>query len=99
MINMINMINANIRKIRTVNLNERGQIVIPEDIRKDFGLDKTATLVMIEKGDEIVLRRESDVLRLIGEEKFWIALSREGMKSAWDKEDEVWDKIYKNLGK
>jgi len=88
------------RKIRTVNLNERGQIVIPEDVRKDFGLEGAATLVLIEKRGEIVLKKESDVLDAIeGEDKFWSILQRESIKKAWTKEDEVWDKIYKEMGK
>lgn len=91
---MTNMTNTNIKKLRTVNLNERGQIVIPEDIRKDFGLEEAATLVIMERGNEIVLRKESDVLKLIDEDKFWRLLSREGLESAWSKEDDVWDKIY-----
>ena len=84
------------RRLRTVSLNERGQIVIPEDIRKDFGLEKNATLVIIEKGDELVLKKESDVLTAIeDEDKTWKFFSMESMKRAWSKEDEIWDKIYK----
>lgn len=90
------MYNQKIKKLRTVNLNERGQIVIPEDIRKDFGLEASSTLVMMEKGNEIVIKKESDVLQAMEEDKFWAALSAESMKNAWSKEDEIWDKIYKD---
>lgn len=86
----------NIKKLRTVNLNERGQIVIPEDIRVDFGIENATTLIIMEKEGEIVLKKESDVLEAIeNEDKFWKILSREAMKRAWSKEDEVWDKFYK----
>ena len=92
------MMNTNIKKIRTVNLNERGQIVIPEDIRKDFGIVGTATLVLIEKNDEIVLKKESDVLGAIeSEDKFWNFMQGESIKKAWNKEDKVWDKVYKEM--
>lgn len=95
---MINMINT--KKIRTVNLNERGQIVIPEDVRKDFGIEGTTTLVLIERKGEIVLKKESDVLEAIeSEDKFWKFLSIEAMRKAWNKEDEVWDKIYNEMSK
>lgn len=94
------MIKTHIKKLRTVNLNERGQIVIPEDVRKDFGLDKATTLVLIEKKGEIVLKKESDVLNAIeGEDRFWNALQGEAIKKAWSKEDEVWDKIYRDSNK
>jgi len=87
-------------KIRTVSVNERGQIVIPEDIRKDFGISAASTLVIIERKGEIVLKKESDILEAIeDEDRFWKALSPEAMKKAWSKEDEIWDKIYKERSK
>jgi len=94
------MNNKVIKRLRTVNLNERGQIVIPEDIRKDFGLEVPGTLVIIEKGDELILKKESDVLTAMeGEDKFWGYFSIEAMKRAWSKEDEVWDKVFKQSSK
>ena len=84
------------RKMRTVSVNSRGQLVIPEDIRKDFGIGGGTTLVMIEAGDELVLRKESEVIAAI-EDKFWSALSRLAMRDAWSKEDEVWDKFARNI--
>lgn len=59
------MTNTTIKKIRTVSLNDRGQIVIPEDIRKDFGIEGSSILVLIERDGEIVLRRERDILDTI----------------------------------
>ena len=92
------MTKTNIKKIRTVNLNERGQMVIPEDVRKDFGIDRATTLVLIERKGEIVLKKESDILEAIeDEERFWSVLQKEAMKKAWGKEDEIWDKVYKEM--
>ncbi|MBI2084051.1 MAG: AbrB/MazE/SpoVT family DNA-binding domain-containing protein [Candidatus Aenigmarchaeota archaeon] len=83
-------------RIRTVNISERGQLVVPEDIRKDLGIKGEETLVLIEKGDEIVLKRESDVLKMMGsEDAFWKTLSEKIMERAWEKEDEIWDSISK----
>ena len=83
-------------KIRTVNISNRGQLVVPEDIRKDLGIKGEATLVLIEKNGEIVLRKESDILRAIeGEDLFWKRLSQETLERAWEKEDEIWDDIAK----
>ena len=90
------MNSTNSKRIRTVIVNDRGQIVIPEEVRKDFGIDKASTLVLIERKKEILLRKESDVLeRLEEDDKFWKSLSRESLKRAWSKEDAVWDKIYR----
>ncbi|MFH0837580.1 MAG: AbrB/MazE/SpoVT family DNA-binding domain-containing protein [Candidatus Aenigmatarchaeota archaeon] len=82
------------KRIRTVIVNDRGQIVIPEDIRKDLGIGNASTLVMIEHKNEIILRREQDILSAIdNEETFWKSHIISSMKKAWYKEDEIWDKL------
>jgi len=48
-------------RIRTVTMSERGQIVIPEDMRKDLRLSGKEALVLIERGNELLMRKESDV--------------------------------------
>lgn len=84
-----------IKKIRTVQVNQRGQIVIPEEIRKDFAIGENTTLVMLEENNQIIIKKESEVLKVMdNEEKFWDVIRKESMKNAWTKEDEVWDKIY-----
>ena len=94
------MNNKNIKRMRTISLNERGQIVIPEDIRKDFGMGRDTTLVLIERENEIVLRMESDILKILDDEHdFWRKLQRESIKNAWSKEDEIWDKVFNKLNK
>ena len=82
-------------KLRTVSVNERGQIVIPEDIRKDFGIDENTTLVMIERGEELVIKKETDILSALeNEDKFWRTLSNNVLPKMWSEEDKIWDKIY-----
>ena len=82
-------------KIRTVNIGSRGQLVVPEDIRKDMEIKGETTLVLIERRGEIVLKKESDVLKAMEEGTFWKRLSEEAMERAWTKEDEIWDDIAK----
>lgn len=82
-------------KLRTVKVNERGQIVIPEEFRKDLGIKTDSTLVLIEKKDEIILKKEAGVLKELEEENnFWRKITEESFRKAWDKEDEIWDEIY-----
>ena len=57
---MISMINA---KIKTVTMNERGVIVIPEEMRQDMGLEGKTTLVLIESGNQIIMKKESEIVR------------------------------------
>lgn len=90
------MNSKNNRKIRTVSINDRGQLVIPEDIRNDFGIKGNSTLVMIKKDNELVIKKEAEILDTIEkEDSFWKAISRESLKGAWGKEDEIWNEIAK----
>lgn len=86
-------------KIRTVAMNERGVIVIPEETRHDLKLSGKTTLVLIQKGSEIVLKKEDDVARMLasGEEEDWKRLSEASMRRAWGKEDDVWDEVAKKM--
>lgn len=71
--------------------------MIPEDIRKDFGIGKNSTLVLIERKKELLIKKEDDVLGKIEEAEedgHWKSISREAFKRAWSEEDDVWDKIY-----
>ncbi len=85
-------------RIRTVNVNERGQIVIPEDIRRDLGIVDSTTLVMIEKEGEILIRKESDVISALDDDLFWKSVARESLERAWSEEDGTWNKIAKKDG-
>ncbi len=96
---MINVISMNKMKIKTVMMNARGVIVIPQEIREDLQLENGASLVLIETNNEIILKKEEDVARALTnhEDKIWKKLSEESLKRAWEKEDEVWDKLAKKL--
>jgi len=90
---MNSVISMNAR-IRTVLMNDRGQIVIPEEIRNDLKMKPKETLVLIEKDGEITIRKESSVAEeIVNEDEFWSKLSEKSLENAWGKEDKVWDKI------
>lgn len=91
------MISMNKMKIKTVTMNERGIIVIPEEIRKDLDLEGKTTLVLIESDNEIILKKEEDVVKLVicDEDEVWKRLSLESLQRAWEAEDTVWDEIAK----
>ena len=52
--------------MRTVVANERGQIVIPDEIRKDMGIGKGTALVLVQKGSEIIIKLEREFLEGMG---------------------------------
>lgn len=88
------MINMTVR-IRSVPVNSRGQIVIPEDMRKSLGIAGGSSVVLIEKDDEITIRTEGSVAKeILSEDDFWQGIAAESMKRAWSKEDEIWDELF-----
>ena len=92
---MISMTDMKIR-IRSVSMNSRGQIVIPEEFRKNLGLSHEEALILIEKNGEITMRKESSVAKNIdSEEGFWQRIAEESLENAWAKEDKKWEKIAK----
>lgn len=46
-------------QVSTTKLSSRGQVVIPEEIRKNLGLEAGARFVVLGKGDTVVLKRIS----------------------------------------
>ena len=43
--------------IATTKLSSKGQVVIPEDVRKELGLEPGAQFVVIGEGDVVILKR------------------------------------------
>lgn len=78
--------------LRAVRVNERGQLVIPEEVRTALGIEGGTVLVLVKRGDEIVLRREEDVLKEL--EDSWRKITHRALERAWEDEDEVWDDHY-----
>lgn len=81
------------RRLRSVIVNDRGQIVIPEDMRKNMDIKEADTLILIERDGEIIVKKEEDIISAVGEDEFWRVVFRASLIRAWEKEDEVWDEI------
>ena len=85
--------------IGIVNVSSRGQIVIPEKMRKDLGIKEGSKLIAIEKDGALILKKESDVVNKLegtgkGEESGWLALAEKSLSSLWDnkKDEKAWSK-------
>ena len=82
--------------LKTIKLSEKGQISIPKDIRKGMRLKKGDKLVLVAKGDQLILQKADSFLKKagIGEESIGtMLLSEETLKKDWDNEyDERWNK-------
>ena len=82
-----------------VNVSSRGQIVIPEQIRKSLGIKEGSKLVAIEKDGTLILKKESDIMKNLDsldrkEESGWLALAEQSLSSIWGnkKDEKVWSR-------
>ena len=82
--------------IKTIKLSEKGQISIPKDIRKGMHLKKGDKLVLITKGEQLILQKADMMLKNLNIDKESIGtmmLSEDTLKKDWDnKYDERWNK-------
>lgn len=88
----MNMSTSQSDMLRSVSVNDRGQLVIPEEMREELGIEGGSVLVLVKRGNEIVLRREEDVLDEL--DRFWRGVAERSLERAWGEEDEVWDEYF-----
>lgn len=78
--------------VRSIKVSEKGQIAIPLDIRKQAGINKGDSLILIQENGKIMLEKESKKLK----DDFSDLLKHSEVvaEELWrNKEDEIWDKI------
>lgn len=82
-----------------VTMSSRGQLVIPERVRKRHKMREGMRLILLEEGDKLILEKEEALKKLLKkrkdeEEKGWLMLAEQSFKEVWDneKDDAVWEK-------
>ena len=82
-------------KFKTIRVSEKGQISIPSDIRKELDIKKGEQLLLVKKGDKILIEKSSKFSRKFSSEfNFMLKHAEKVAKKLWgNKEDEVWDKL------
>jgi len=84
--------------IEVIHVSSRGQIVIPEKVRKHLGIKPGSKLILLEKGGTILLKREEQVMQHLEdphqETIGWMAVAEKSLKEVWDnpKDEEAWKK-------
>ena len=82
--------------LRTIKLSEKGQISIPKEIRKDMRLKKGDKLVLMTKGEQLIVQKADVLLKKLGIQEESIGTmraSQETLHKDWDnKYDERWNK-------
>lgn len=82
-------------KFKTIKVSEKGQIAIPSDIRKEMKIKKGEELLLVKKGDKILIEKSSRASRRFSSEfNFMLKHAEKVAKKLWgSKEDEIWDKL------
>lgn len=82
-------------KFKTVRVSEKGQIAIPSDIRKELEIRKGEELLLVKKGDKILIGKASKASKKFeGEFNFMLKHAEKVAKKLWEnKEDDIWDKV------
>ncbi|GEM_PF-1132318 len=93
----INKFELTNKMIDIIHVSSRGQIVIPERVRKHFGIKAGSKLFLVEKDNSLVLKKEEDVAKHLDEDERkeivgWLSLSEKALKDVWDnpKDNEIW---------
>ena len=88
-----------------ISVSSKGQIVIPERVRKYLKINAGTRLVMIEREGTLMLKKEDQVTKHIEEserkEEFgWMILAEKSLKEIWDnpKDDKAWTKYLSSKG-
>ena len=88
-----------------ISVSSKGQIVIPERVRKYLKINAGTRLVLIEREGTLMLKKEDQVVRHIEEgerkEEFgWMVLAEKSLKEIWDnpKDDKAWTRYLSSKG-
>lgn len=82
-----------------VSVSSKGQVVIPEKVRKNLGIKVGSRLVLLEKEGSILMRKEDAVIKQLEEPERkedigWIILGEKSLANIWDnaKDEKTWKK-------
>lgn len=83
--------------VETITVSSRGQIVIPEKVRKQLDIKTGSKLFLFEKNGTLILKREEQIARQLDEDDqkeqhAWLALAEHALSEMWDnpKDEEAW---------
>ncbi len=80
---------------KTVKVSDKGQIAIPSDIRKALKIKKGEELLIVRKGDKLLVEKSSRVSKKFASEfNFMLKNAHVTAKKLWNnKEDEIWNNL------
>ena len=83
--------------IKTVTVSGKGQISIPQEIRKQLAVEKGSKLVILLKDGKLLIRKATDMSQLMEDDfEDVVRYSERSLEEIWDNEkDEVWNRYLK----
>ena len=97
---MINYIKKfkNKNMLKTITISSKGQITIPEQMRKNLNIKDGATVAVVEEDHKLILGLKSDLEKELKKTAVkrkkdgWLALAEKSMAKIWDncKDEKIW---------
>ncbi|MBT7237725.1 AbrB/MazE/SpoVT family DNA-binding domain-containing protein [Candidatus Woesearchaeota archaeon] len=84
--------------LETIKVSSRGQVVIPESVRKNMNIEEGTKLVLLQNNNKIILEKEKDFLKEVytheRERKGWMMVAEKNLAKLWNnsKDEEEWSK-------
>jgi len=82
-----------------IHISSKGQIVIPEKVRKRLGIKPGSKLVLTERDSTLILKKEEEINKILEENENkeligWMAIAEQSLKEIWDnpKDEKAWKK-------
>jgi AbrB family looped-hinge helix DNA binding protein len=84
-------------KLRSIKVSAKGQITLPSDIQKEIGIKKGDEMILVRKGEKIILEKSERIAKSIKDEFADIkSLSEQSLRKLWlNKDDEIWNQYLK----
>jgi AbrB family looped-hinge helix DNA binding protein len=88
-------------KFKTIRISEKGQIAIPVEIQREMGIGKGDELLLIKKGEKIILEKPKKFAGTLQDEFEDVEqISEASLKKLWlNKSDEIWNTYLKGSKK
>ena len=84
-------------KFRSIKVSAKGQITLPSDIQKEIGIKKGDEIILVRKGEQIILEKSERIAKSLKNEFADIkSLSEQSLRKLWlNKDEEIWNQYLK----
>jgi len=84
-------------RFKMIRISEKGQVAIPIEIQREMGIGKGDELLLIKKGEKIILEKPKKIERTLRDEFQDVRqISESSLKKLWlNKSDEIWNTYLK----